>query len=221
MKTPSGDLNERQISPLEAAFSHTNIPWPTSGVIPLWGLGGEPRGHKWPDCCRFMVRPESQSQWLILRHGSINVILADVGLTATDKTWHHEQWLHLKFAGRKRRRDASPADSKSRQRNCAANQQVTDPRRTCASGKVAIGHLRRPVEFAVVAGMFCSFLCHPWVTKQAVSSLSSLLMANDWRRWAHLWDQRCPLRCILQHALRKLCHTALARCFAQKCRCSV
>ena len=43
-------------------------------------------GHKWPDCCRFMVLPESQSQWLILRHGSINVLLADVGLTATDKT---------------------------------------------------------------------------------------------------------------------------------------
>ena len=73
-------------------------------------------GHKWSDCCRFMVLRESQSQWLILRHGSINVILADVGLTATDKTWHHEQWLHLKFAGLKRRRDVSPADSKSRQK---------------------------------------------------------------------------------------------------------
>ena len=84
VKTPSGDLDERQNSPLEAAFSHTNIPWPTSGVIPLWVPGGEPRGHKWPDCCRFMVLPESQSQWLILRYGSINVILADVGLTATD-----------------------------------------------------------------------------------------------------------------------------------------
>ena len=75
-------------------------------------------GHEWPDCCRFMVLPESQSQWLILRHGSINVILADVGLTATDKTWHNEQWLHLKFAGRKRRRDAFFADAKSRQILC-------------------------------------------------------------------------------------------------------
>ena len=120
VKTPSGDLNERQISPLEAASSHTNIPWPTSGVIPLWGLGGEPRGHEWPDCCRFMVLPESQSQWLILLHGSITVILADVGLTATDKTWHNEQWLHLKFAGRKRRRDAIPCGLKVAPENCTA-----------------------------------------------------------------------------------------------------
>ena len=61
-----------------------------------------------------MVLPETQSQWLSLRHGSIDVNLADLGLRTTDKTWHYEQWLHLKFAGRKRRRDVSPADSKSR-----------------------------------------------------------------------------------------------------------
>ena len=97
---------ERQISPLEAAFSHANIPWPTSGVTRLWGPGSEPQGHKWPDCCGFMVLPESQSQWLILRHGSINVVPPDIGLRATEKTCHYEQWLHLKFAGRKRRRDS-------------------------------------------------------------------------------------------------------------------
>ena len=31
--------DQRRISPLEAAFSHTNVPWPTSGVTPLWGPG--------------------------------------------------------------------------------------------------------------------------------------------------------------------------------------
>ena len=59
---------------------------------------------------------ESLSQWLLLRHGSINVVPAAIGLRATDQTWHNEQWLHLKFAARKRRRDVSLADSQSRQK---------------------------------------------------------------------------------------------------------
>ena len=60
--------------------------------------------------------PESQNQWLIMIHGSINVVPASIGLKTTDQTWHYEQWLHLKFAARNRRRDASPAVSKSRQK---------------------------------------------------------------------------------------------------------
>ena len=98
---------------MEVAFRHTNVPWPASGVTPLWSPSGEHHGHKWPDCCGFMVLPESQSQWLSLRHGSIDVNLADLGLRTTDKTWHYKQWVHLEFAGRKRRRDVSPAESKS------------------------------------------------------------------------------------------------------------
>ena len=39
------------------------------------------------------VLPESQSQWLIVRHGSINVVPASVGLKTTDQTCHYEQWL--------------------------------------------------------------------------------------------------------------------------------
>ena len=62
------------------------------------------------------VLPETQNQWLIMRHGSTNVVPAAIGLKTTDQTWHYEQWLHLKFAGRKHRRDVSPADSKSRQK---------------------------------------------------------------------------------------------------------
>ena len=85
-ETPSGDFGDGRISPLEAAFGHTNTPWPTFGVAPLWGPGGEPNGGNWPDCCGFMVLPESQVQWLVLRHGSINVVPADIGLRATDNT---------------------------------------------------------------------------------------------------------------------------------------
>ena len=113
-ETPSGD-GERRTSPLEAAFSQANIPWPTFGVTPLWGPG-ELNGRKWPHCCGFLVLPESQTQWLILRHASLNVVPAAIGMSATDQTWHYEHCLHLKCAGRQRRRDISTADSKSRQK---------------------------------------------------------------------------------------------------------
>ena len=109
-------MDQLRISPLEAAFSHANIPRPSSGVTPLWGPGGEPSGGTWPECCGFVTLPESLSQWLLMRHGSINIVPVSIGLKTTDQTWHYEQWPHLKFAGRKRRRDVSPADSKSRQK---------------------------------------------------------------------------------------------------------
>ena len=100
---PTGDFNK--------AVNVRSLRWkPPSATPTFHGLllvslgcgvpGGELHGHEWPDCCGFMVLPESQSQWLILRHGSVNVVLADIGVRATEKTWH------LKFAERKRRRDS-------------------------------------------------------------------------------------------------------------------
>ena len=111
-----GSDSQRRVSPLEAAFNHANIPWPTCGATPLWGLGGERLGGTWPDCCGFVVLADSQCHWLIMRHGSINAVTASIGQSTTDQTWHQEQGLHLKFAESKRRRDASPADSKSQQK---------------------------------------------------------------------------------------------------------
>ena len=58
-----------------------------------------------PECCGFVMLPESQNQWLIMRQ------------PPADQAWHYEQWLHLTCARRKRRKDASPADSNSRRRN--------------------------------------------------------------------------------------------------------
>ena len=107
---------QRRISPLQAAFNHANIPWPTSGATLPWGSSGEPRGGTWLDCCGFVVLPDPQSQRLMIRHGSVNVVPANIGLRSEDQTWHDEQRLHLEFAVRKRRKDASPADSKSRQK---------------------------------------------------------------------------------------------------------
>ena len=44
----------------------------TIGVTPVMGPGDESNGKKWVDCCGSLIPPESQSQWLILRHGSIS-----------------------------------------------------------------------------------------------------------------------------------------------------
>ena len=75
-----GSDSQRRISPLEAALNHAHFLWPTSGVTPLWGPGGQPHGGAWTGCCGFVVLPEPQSQWLVVRHGSINVVPASIGV---------------------------------------------------------------------------------------------------------------------------------------------
>ena len=49
-KAHSGGSGDRRISPFEAAFSSAFVPWPASGVPPLWGPGSEPHGSVWPEC---------------------------------------------------------------------------------------------------------------------------------------------------------------------------
>ena len=100
----------------------------------------------WPECCGFVLFLVSQNQWLIMRHGSINVVPAAIGLKTTDQTWHYEQWLHFKFAGRKRRRVASPADSKSPQK-CELHTNA------CTTG---VGHLLALIEHS--SCLRCSFI---------------------------------------------------------------
>ena len=71
----TGDLNKgARISPLEAAFSCAMSCCQLLEVTPLLGRGGEPHGCMWPECCGFVVLPASQNQWLITRHGSINLV---------------------------------------------------------------------------------------------------------------------------------------------------
>ena len=113
-----------------------------------------------------------------MHHGSINVDPANTGLRTTDGTQHYEQELHLKFAGRKRRRDVSPTDSKSRQivlhTPTNRHQHVNDWRRVSCASESPMSCLRcsltvpavRTSCFAVVVGL-CSF-CHSLVTQQAV-----------------------------------------------------
>ena len=84
-----------------------------------------------------MVLPELQSQWLVTRHDSIDIVPASIGLKMTDQTWYCEQWRHLKFAGRKRRRDVSPADSTSRHK-------IVLHTNKCTTGVVRLLLLGRP-----------------------------------------------------------------------------
>ena len=130
-----GADDQRPISPLDAAFSFAAVPWATSGVTPLWSPGGKPHGHNGQSvavssCCwkphisgsscakaisgRSAMLPDTQNQWLVMRHGSFNVVTASIGLKPTDQAWHYKQWMHLKLADRNRRGDASPFDSKYR-----------------------------------------------------------------------------------------------------------
>ena len=68
----SAPTDQRRISPLEAALSRANVLWPTSGVTPLRASHGEPHGCTLPECCGFVMLPESQNQWLIMRNRSIH-----------------------------------------------------------------------------------------------------------------------------------------------------
>ena len=59
----SAPTDQRRISPLEAAFSRANVPWPTSGVTPLCGAPAEsPTAACGPDVAVFVMLPESQNQ---------------------------------------------------------------------------------------------------------------------------------------------------------------
>ena len=71
----------------------------------------ELHGGKWPECCGFVVLRGLQKDWLILKHQAFDIVPAELGFKTTDQTWHYEQWQHQTCARRKRRRDASPAES--------------------------------------------------------------------------------------------------------------
>ena len=124
-------------------------------------------------CCYLFFRASVSrySLWLLMRHGSINMVPASIGLESTDQTWHREQWLHFKFAGRRRRRDVSPAGSKLTTEDCAASKQVNDRRRASCASESPVSRLRCSLTVpaaqtscsSVVVGVFCSFSCHLWV----------------------------------------------------------
>ena len=68
---------QRRISPLEAAFSFCVRPLAYLGVPPQWGSGDEPHRNTWSECCGFLILPESQREWLIMKHWSFNVKRAE------------------------------------------------------------------------------------------------------------------------------------------------
>ena len=105
-KLPLGcSESQRRISLVEAASGSVRVLRRTLGVTPLWRPGAVLHGHQWPECCGFVVLPGSQNEWLIMKHGSFDIKPAEVGFRSTDQTCNYDQWLHLKNARPKRRRD--------------------------------------------------------------------------------------------------------------------
>ena len=86
------------------------------------GPAPNPMAKSGPTAAASLSSPSQQSQWLISRHGSIDVVPTAIGLGATDQTWHHEQWLHLKFAGRKCRHDVPPVPAAQNRCSAGASQ---------------------------------------------------------------------------------------------------
>ena len=64
----------------------SKVLWPTFGVTPMWGPGGHLHGNNYPECCGLVKLVETQNQWLIMRHGSFNVVPASIGQKTTDQT---------------------------------------------------------------------------------------------------------------------------------------
>ena len=82
---PGGCDSQRRISPLEAAVNSACVSWHALGVTPLWGPSGEPHGGKWPGCRGFVMLPESQNLWIIMRHGSVDMKPSEIGRKPTDQ----------------------------------------------------------------------------------------------------------------------------------------
>ena len=114
---PAGDPNgQRSLSSIEAAFNHASIPWPTYGVATLWAPVLSLTATSGLTVVALSCSPtRSASGWLRAMVQSTS-FRRNVGLGPKDQTWHHEQWLHLKFTGRKRRRGAFPVDCKPQQK---------------------------------------------------------------------------------------------------------
>ena len=167
-KTLPGDFGERWISPLEAAFSHAEIPRPTfCGVTPL--SGSRRRTQRWKHGLLVVVFSSFQTRKIIgLFYAlSINVVLAVNGLRATDAIWHSEHLLHLKFAWRKKRgRDMFHADSSRGRRSCCTptNERPASYLSFCEScfWSLALASFNlcqphRTVALTAVIGVFCFF----------------------------------------------------------------
>ena len=49
----------------------------------LWDRGGELHRNLWPECCGFVILPESQNQLLTIRHGSFGIRSATISCTCS------------------------------------------------------------------------------------------------------------------------------------------
>ena len=54
----------------------------------------------WADVCGFLKPPGSHRFWKVHEHGACSIPLKSPGLRPTDRSCHHDAWLHLDFVDR-------------------------------------------------------------------------------------------------------------------------
>ena len=86
--------NRNNISTIEETFADCALPTPP-GPTPVWGPGSIP--NNWADVCGFFKPPESDRYWKVRLHGAFSIPHKAPGLRPTDRSCHHETWLHLEF----------------------------------------------------------------------------------------------------------------------------
>ena len=86
----SGD-NQQRDSTTEKAFANTSLPIP-HGSSPLWGPGNVP-GER-ADVCGFTEPPNTDNEWQVRGHGTLEINCDVLGTRPTDQSCHHEVWIH-------------------------------------------------------------------------------------------------------------------------------
>ena len=85
------------LTTIDEAFADCALPTKL-GTTPLWGPGSIP--NNWADVCGFIKPPGSQRFWKVSEHGAFSIPRQALGLRSSDKSCHHETWLHLHLVDR-------------------------------------------------------------------------------------------------------------------------
>ena len=108
-----GGDNQQRDCTIEKAFANTNLQIP-HGSSPLWGPGNVP-GER-ADVCGFTKSSNTDNEWQVRGHGTLEINRDVLGIRPTDQSCHHEVWIQLST------RQRSAVDQ-SRTRNAVRSEQ--------------------------------------------------------------------------------------------------